>query len=86
MADHDDRNPHTGGQLGDVIAAIAHELSEPLTAINCYITASQIGLESAWPDLGRQPEALALVADQVARTSKALGLLRELGAALRDTR
>jgi hypothetical protein len=46
-------------ELGDAIAVIAHELSEPLTAIASYVTACERGLEPGWPDRARIRQGLA---------------------------
>jgi signal transduction histidine kinase len=70
-------------QLADAIAAIAHRLSEPLTAVNNYINASQRNLQAAWPDLPRQRVAMNLAAGQIARGAEALRLLRELASDMR---
>ena len=40
-----------GQQLGDLIAVLAHELSQPLAAITSYIDGAQRILDRAWPDL-----------------------------------
>lgn len=71
-----------GIQLADMIAKIAHELSEPLTAISNYIRASEHGLRSGWPDLARQRQAMSLAADEVARGVDALHLLRQVASAI----
>jgi hypothetical protein len=70
--------------LADVLTTIAHQLSESLTAVNGYISGAQSMLGRDWPDQKVLREAMSNGADQIARSSKAVGLLRELGNALRD--
>lgn len=68
----------TGHQLADVMAAIAHQLSEPLTAIGIYVAASRRELERAWLDRMNQREAFSRISGQLARTTEVVGLLRNL--------
>jgi hypothetical protein len=75
-----------GRQLADVMATIAQDLSQPLTALGSYISGVRRGLEPAWSDKLRLEQGLTEAAAQLARTSEALNRLRALGENLRDPR
>ena len=75
-----------GFQLVDVLTTMAHELSQPLTAISSYISGAQRSLQPAWPDRPRLDRGLTEAATQLARTKEILGRLRALGENLRDPR
>ena len=77
------RGTMAGRQLADVLASLAHELSQPLTAISGYVSASQIDLQRGWPDRKRQREAMTRTAAELARTTQMLRLLRDLSEVLR---
>ena len=67
-----------GQQLGDLIAVLAHELSQPLAAITSYIDGAQRILERAWPDLDTLRKSMVLAADQIARGAEGVKLTRDL--------
>jgi signal transduction histidine kinase len=67
-----------GQQLGDLIAVLAHELSQPLAAITSYIDGAQRILERAWPDLDTLRKSMVLAADQIARGAEGVKLMRDL--------
>jgi two-component system, LuxR family, sensor kinase FixL len=75
-----------GRQLADVMATIAQDLSQPLTALGSYISGVRRGLEPAWSDKLRLEQGITEAAAQLARTSEALNRLRALGENLRDPR
>jgi len=74
------------GQLADIIAALAQEMSEPLTAIGNYVAGAQRDLQPAWPNRQRAGEALAKAAAQLARATAVLGRMRAIGHSLSDPR
>jgi phosphoglycerate-specific signal transduction histidine kinase len=63
---------------------LAHELSEPMTAISAYVNGAQRILQSGWPDLASARVAMARASDQIARGGEWLRLSRELAAAMRE--
>lgn len=67
-----------GQQLGDLIAVLAHELSQPLTAINNYIDGAQRILDRAWPDLDTLRKSMVLAANEIARGAEGVKLMRDL--------
>lgn len=73
----------TSDHLADVLEALAHELSEPLTAIGNYVDGARHILQAGWPDLGSVHMAMAQVSGQSARGAAALRLLRDLAIAVR---
>jgi signal transduction histidine kinase len=84
---HSDIVPEGDGacqQLADVLAALAHELSQPLTAISNYVDAAQRSLQQGWPDLRSVREAIARAANQITRGAEGVHLLRELANGMRD--
>jgi signal transduction histidine kinase len=70
-------------QLADVMAIVAHELSQPMTAIANYIHATQRALEPAWTDRPRLNEALSAAAIQVERMKDSVTLFRQMSEAFR---
>jgi hypothetical protein len=68
----------------DILDVLAHELSEPMTAINAYLDGARRILQPGWPDLANARVAMARASDQIARGVEPLRLLRELAAAMRD--
>ena len=64
--------------LGDVLATIAHELSESLTAIGNYIGGAKLMLQRDRPNPTMVTDALSNGTEQVARSAEALRLLRDL--------
>ena len=72
-----------GRQLGDLIAVLAHELSQPLAAITGYIDGALRILARAWPDLDSLHKSMALAADQIARGAESVKLMRDLAYGVR---
>ena len=72
-------------QFADVLAALAHELSAPLAAINDSVDGAQLVLQRGWPDLPRVREAMAQASGQIARGAAAVNLLRDLANCMHDT-
>jgi two-component system, LuxR family, sensor kinase FixL len=70
-------------ELADLLAALAHELSEPLLAIGNDVDGAQRSLEVGWPDLKSVREAIARAATQIARGAEGVHLLRELSNGMR---
>lgn len=70
--------------LADVLAALAQELSEPLTAINHHVADAQLVLRQRWPDLEHVREAMTQAARQIARAAESVSLLRHLANEMRD--
>jgi len=73
-------------QLADVLAALAHELSEPLTAVSNYVDGTQRILQRGWPDLESLRNAMAQASNQIARSADGVRLLRDLVVAMRDAK
>ena len=71
-------------QLSNALAALAHELSEPLTAVSNYVDGTQRILQRGWPDLENVRKAMAHASDQIARSTEGVRLLRDLVIAVRD--
>jgi len=74
-----------GNQVADLIAVLAHRLSEPLTAVNNYINAAQRVLDHGWPDRDSLRTALAQATSQIARGAEGVKLMRDLANELRST-
>ena len=72
-----------GAQLADVMATVAHELSQPLTAIGSYISGTQRTFKTGWPDRIRSGQAMTQATAQVTRTRETLRIIRGLGNDLR---
>jgi signal transduction histidine kinase len=72
-----------GRGLADLVVMLAHQLSEPLTAINNYVTASQRMLDQDSPDRDSLCKAMALIAGQIVRGADGVRLMRELANELR---
>lgn len=62
--------------MGQMAAALAHELNQPLTATSNYVRAAMRLLETDAPDLARIRQALTLAADQTARSGEIIRRLR----------
>jgi two-component system sensor kinase FixL len=62
--------------MGQMAAALAHELNQPLTATGNYVRAAQRLLEHAEPNLGRVREALNRAAQQTLRSGEIIRRLR----------
>jgi signal transduction histidine kinase len=71
-------------QLANALAALAHELSEPLTALSNYVDGTQRILQRGWPNLENVRKAMAQASDQIARSAEGVRLLRDLVIAVRD--
>lgn len=71
-------------QLADVVAALAHELSEPLTAISNYVDGAQRILQRGWPDIENLRSAVAQTSAQIARGAEGVQLLRDLADVMRN--
>lgn len=71
-------------QLADIMTTLAHELSQPLTAIGNYVTATKLAMQPAWIDKIRINEGLSESAIQVGRANELLRRLQALGNDLRD--
>jgi hypothetical protein len=71
-------------QLADVLAVLAYELSEPLTATRLHVDDARRTLQLGWPDLGRVRDAMAQASSQIARSAEGAELLRDLADRLRD--
>ena len=70
-------------QLANALAALAHEFSEPLTAVSNYVDGTQRFLQRGWPDLENVRKAMAQASDQIARSAEGVRLLRDLVIAVR---
>jgi len=84
---HSDIVPAGGieaNQLADVMMIVAHDLSQPLTAIADYISGSRHLLQPAWPDRPRLLEACSASAAQIDRIKDAMLLFREMTEGLRS--
>jgi len=72
-------------QLADVLAALACELTEPLTACNNYVAGAQLILQQGSPDLQGVRVAMAQASGQIARGAEGVNLLRRLANDMHDT-
>jgi PAS domain S-box-containing protein len=75
-----------GTALADLIATMAHKLSEPLTAVSAYVTGAKQALQPAWPDRLQSDRAIEQAAAHLARTSELLSLMRKIGDKFRSPR
>jgi len=62
--------------MGQMAAALSHELNQPLTAVTNYLNAAQRLLDQATPDLARARQALGLAAQQSLRSGEIIRRLR----------
>ncbi len=62
--------------MGQMAAALSHELNQPLTAVTNYLNAAQRLLDQAPPDLARVRQALGLAAQQSLRSGEIIRRLR----------
>jgi two-component system, LuxR family, sensor kinase FixL len=62
--------------MGQMAAALAHELNQPLTAIGNYVRAAQRLIESPEPNLPRARQAMHLAAQQTLRSGEIIRRLR----------
>jgi PAS domain S-box-containing protein len=72
------------GQLADVIATIAQELSQPLAALGGYIGGVQHAIARAWPDRSYLEHGMDEAGKQLARAGELLQRVRTLGENLRS--
>lgn len=72
-----------GRHFADVLAALIHELSEPLTAIGNYSAAAQAHL-AAEPDRAKLEVALREITCQSNRLADVIHLMRDLTEAMRE--
>ena len=63
---------------GEMVAAITHEINQPLTALAGYAKAGQLIAASAQPDSKQLNETLAKLIDESRRTSAVVRRLRDL--------
>lgn len=63
--------------MGEMASSLAHELNQPLAAINSYMKGSATLLEQPDPDLDRVREALRKAGDQALRAGDVISHLRE---------
>jgi len=66
--------------MGQMAAALAHELNQPLTATSNYVAAAQRILNAASPDFDHLRKALRLAADQAQRSGDIIRRLRSYAA------
>lgn len=66
--------------MGEMASALAHELNQPLTAINNYLRGSTRMLARPDPDPNRLREALAKAGEQALRAGEVIRRLREFAA------
>jgi hypothetical protein len=71
-------------RVADVLAALARELSEPLTAINNYVAGVQLILQQGWPDRQSVREAMEQASGQLVRGTEGVNLLRHLASDMRE--
>lgn len=62
--------------MGQMAAALSHELNQPLTAITNYLNAAQRLLDQETPDMARVRQALSLAAQQGIRSGEIIRRLR----------
>lgn len=62
--------------MGQMAAALSHELNQPLTAITNYLNAAQRLLDQQAPDMARIRQALSLAAQQSMRSGEIIRRLR----------
>lgn len=75
-----------GQQMADILGFLAHELSEPITAGNNYLLASQREAQRSWPDRLRMAQSLEKAKSQIERMHEILDRMRALGEDLRSPR
>jgi two-component system sensor kinase FixL len=62
-------------ELGQMVSALAHEVNQPLTAVNSYVRAGLRLVRAG--DIARAEDALQKAADQVTRASQVIQRLRQ---------
>jgi hypothetical protein len=80
--------PGTPGanELADVVATIAQELSQPLTAVGGFVAGAQRAANPPWPNRGGLDRGLSEATAQLDRASKVLARVRALAETLRNPR
>ncbi len=73
-------------QLADLLAILANELSQPLTAIGNYVNGARISLQRDAPDHQRAGNAMVMAAAQIAHGAEQVKLLRNLARDLHHAR
>jgi len=63
--------------MGQMAAALAHELNQPLTATTNYVKAAQRLLDAPAPDLDKVRQAMTLAGQQTLRSGEIIRRLRE---------
>ncbi len=76
----------SAANLADVLATMAQELSQPLTAAGGYIGGAHRALQPAWPDKVRSDQGITKASAQLARAGEIIQRMRELGHSLRNPR
>ena len=71
-------------ELADVLAALAHKLSEPLTAIYDYLDREQRALQLDWPEPASMCGAVEQASSHIARSAEGVLLLRRLADRMRN--
>ncbi len=85
---HSDFRPSLAVQhhgLAELLAAVTHELSEPLTAIAGYVGGARALLHSNWPRLDPLRQAVRHLGEQTTRSADAVRVLRALVEAMRHS-
>ena len=70
-------------QLADLLAILANELSQPLTAVSNYVNGARRSLQRDPPDQDIVRKAMAMAADQIVRSTEHVNLMRNLADDLR---
>lgn len=73
-------------ELADIVATIAQELSQPLSALGGFIGGTQRSVEQAWLNRDVLHRGLADATAQLSRASEILHSIRALGETLRNPR
>jgi hypothetical protein len=69
--------------LADVLAALAQEFAETLTALKSCVNSAAVSLQAGWPDLKNVREEIARGPAEIARGTESVRLLRELADRMR---
>ena len=68
--------------LADIIGAVGHELSQPITTVSNYIAGAARALPPASPEIADSSRALSLATEQLDRIRDGMVLFREISVAL----